>query len=131
MPSVGVNHGTAKLNSEMELGQFVNCSKFGFGTRFWPHCVPGGVVSCVVTVWLHVWLLPQPSKICQFRVKAYEHGLLLTTLSVVVMLTPQQDEITTGESKLQSLPHSTVLFVGQTTVSFGVGVGGTTMKVTV
>ena len=79
-------------------------SKFPFGTRFAPwHCVPGGVVSITVTIWLQFVTLPQPSVIFQVRVTICEHGLLLITVSTKVVFTRQHAESTTGASKLH--PH--------------------------
>ena len=49
-------------------------SKLGFGTRLMPHCRPGGVVSTVVTFWLHVVLLPQPSVMVNVRWITSEHA---------------------------------------------------------
>src|SRR6476646_6757392 len=95
-----------------------------------PQVRPGGVVSTVVTFWEQVWLLPQPSVIVKVRWITSEHAFWLRTVSEDVTVTPQQDERMTGESKLQPVPHSTVLLVGQTTVSGGAGMGDCTTKET-
>jgi hypothetical protein len=56
---------------------------------------------------------------------------LVWVLSVHVIEVPQHEVKIVGGSKLQLLPHSTILFVGQATVSAGAGTGGLTVKGTV
>src|SRR5689334_4529803 len=85
--------------------------------RFWfgPKLVnTGGVVSTTVTVWLHVTPLLQQSIASQVRVIIAGHDdklfvIVLTTVTVTFV--PQHASIAVGGSKVQALPHTTVLFV--------------------
>jgi len=78
----------------------------------------GGVVSVIVTVWLHVALLVQQSVACHVRVMVVWHASpLVTVLSTVsVRLVPQQTSAADGSSKLHAAPHSTVLLVAQVNI---------------
>ena len=63
---------------------------------------------------------------CHVRLMTCEQVPLLRTRSVAGMLTPQQDVNTVGGSKVQPLPHSTVLSGAQEIVRLGAGTGGET-----
>src|SRR5262245_37745975 len=84
-----------------------------------PAVTVGAVVSTCVTTWLHVAALLQGSAACQVRVMSSGQPLPLVTVLRIVMVTlvPVQASSALGESKLQSDPHSTVLFATQ--VMFG------------
>src|ERR1044071_4050957 len=76
--------------------------------------IEGAVVSMVVTVWVQVALLVQGSRAFQTRmaVKLPPTRGLVTVLSTVrVTLPPVQPSVTEGLSKLQELPHWTVLLL--------------------
>ena len=78
--------------------------------------ITGGVVSTMVTVWLHEALLVQQSVTCQVRVIASAQGpamlvVVPTTMTVTWLLQQGLDAV--GLSKLHDEPHSTVLFVAQ------------------
>src|ERR1051326_682336 len=76
----------------------------------------GGVVSLFVTVWLHVAELLQQSVARQVRVIVPGHGvgLLVMVLSTVMAtFVPQQPSSAVGGSKVQALPHWTVLLGAQ------------------
>ena len=72
----------------------------------------GGVPPAMVTVWLQVAKLLQQSVACQVRVIIWEQGPapLVTVLRTITdTLVPQQASAAAGGSKLQVLPHWTVL----------------------
>ena len=80
--------------------------------------ITGGLVSVIVTVWLHVELRLEQSVACHVRMISCEQGLLgvpsgfvLVTVfkTVIVTFVPQQASTALGGSKLQAKPHSTVL----------------------
>jgi hypothetical protein len=79
------------------------------------HVSTGGVVSSTVTVWLHVLVLPHPSVNSQVRVMTQGQGPLLVTVLRTVAGTgaPLHASTALGVSKVQTLPHSTVLLVEQ------------------
>src|SRR4029077_1735483 len=64
----------------------------------------GGVVSCVVTVWLHVLVLPQQSVATHVRVMTCAHGLfgfeLVTVLSTSIVTFGQQASNAAGLSNV-------------------------------
>jgi hypothetical protein len=69
----------------------------------------GGVVSMLVTVWLHVLLLPQQSYATQVRVMICGQVPLVTVLNTFTIGFEQQRSEATGGSKVQLEPHSTTL----------------------
>jgi len=78
----------------------------------------GGVVSMIVTVWLHRGeAFPQQSVACHCRVAIVRHGdkevFVVVPMIVTVMFVPQQASKTAGGSKLHGSPHSIVLFGAQ------------------
>src|SRR5439155_4374084 len=75
----------------------------------------GGVVSCTVTVWLHVFVLLQASIAAHVRVaeNVLPQRLLVTVFRITSRLVPHPSFGWVGASKLQPLPHSTVLLVTQ------------------
>jgi len=78
----------------------------------------GGVVSRLVTIWLHVAELLQQSVARQVRVIVPGHGVgfwVMVLRMVMVTFVPQQPSSAVGGSKLQALPHCTVLLVAQVT----------------
>ena len=76
--------------------------------------IVGGVVSTTVTVWLQVFELPQGSVATQVRVMICGQVPLVSVLRIVMAaLTPLQTSLALGESKLQAVPHSTVLPAAQ------------------
>jgi hypothetical protein len=74
----------------------------------------GGVVSRTVTVWLQSAVLPQASVARQVRVAV---NVLPQVKFVIVptklVLTVPQVSVAVGRSKVQAVPHSTVLFAAQ------------------
>ena len=98
----------------------------------------GGVVSCNVTVWVQVVLLPQPSLICQVSVITFGQTPLVTGVDAItskLVKTPLvairlvQQLVAVGVSKLQISPHSTVLLPGHRTCKQLVGQQPRTMTV--
>src|SRR5258707_10407142 len=75
----------------------------------------GEVKSSIVTVWLHVLLLPHGSIAAQVRVaaKVLPHSPLVVVSRMTMRLVPQTSTGALGASKLQAAPHSTVLFVAR------------------
>src|SRR5439155_886009 len=73
--------------------------------------IDGGVVSATVTVWLQVFVLLQASIAAQVRVaeKVVPQRLLVTVVRITSRLVPHPSFGWLGGSKLQALPHSTVL----------------------
>ena len=70
----------------------------------------GGVVSTTVTAWLLVTLLPHASVAFHVRVMIRGQTPFVTVLSTVsVTFVPLQLSLTVGASKVQAVPHSTVL----------------------
>src|SRR5258708_22611514 len=80
-----------------------------------PHVIVGGVVSRIVTVWLHVLLFPHGSTAAQARVaaKVLPHRPLVVVLRITIRLVPQAAAGAVGASKSQAAPHSTVLLLAQ------------------
>src|SRR5439155_93452 len=72
----------------------------------------GSVVSTMVTVWLHMAVLPQASVACQVRVASNVEPqwpvVLVAVLKMVIVGAPQLS-VALGASKVQAAPHSTVL----------------------
>lgn len=85
----------------------------------------GALVLSTVTVWLQLVLSPQPSAICHVSVIRLEQAPLvdrpvgvtnrLVTVPAVVMIGLVQQVEAIGGSKLQALPHGTVLLGGHCT----------------
>src|SRR5439155_1006480 len=73
--------------------------------------IEGGVVSATVTVWLQVLVLLQASIAAHVRVaeKVVPQRLLVTVVRITSRLVPHPSFGWLGGSKLQALPHSTVL----------------------
>src|SRR5688572_24093237 len=86
----------------------------------------GAAVSTTVTVWLHCAELPQASVACQVRValKVLPQAALVTVLRIRTVFVPPRSDAA-GGSKVQTLPHSTVLSATQ--VSVGAVVSETVM----
>src|SRR5690349_3634891 len=74
----------------------------------------GAVVSTIVTVWLHVLVLPQASVASQVRVMVCGHSPLVSVprMVTVTLVLPHESRLE-GESKLQDEEHSTVLLEAQ------------------
>ena len=73
----------------------------------------GIVVSTIVTVWLQVFVLLQPSIAAHVRVaeKVAPHKALVTVPRTTIRLVLHVFVDVMGSSKLHGVPHSTVLFV--------------------
>ena len=76
--------------------------------------IVGGVVSTMMTVWLHVAMLPELSVPRQARVAANvpPQNTLVTVLTTVTAVGPQLS-LAVGVSKLHGVPHSTCLMAAQ------------------
>src|SRR2546423_988502 len=81
--------------------------------------ITGGVVSTTVTVWLHVSVWPQSSTPCQVCVITQGQLPLVTVPTTVIVTLPGPPAasghwlVQPGGSKVQVVPHSTVLLVAQ------------------
>ena len=76
--------------------------------------IVGGIVSTTVTDWLHVLVLPHASVACHVRVIIRGQTPLVTVLRMeTVRFVPLQLSLTVGASKVQAVPHWTVLLVAQ------------------
>src|SRR5437016_3564408 len=75
----------------------------------------GRVVSTTLTVWLHVFVLLQASIAAQVRVaeNVFPQSAFVIVLRMTMRLVPQASAGALGESKVQAVPHSTVLLVAQ------------------
>jgi hypothetical protein len=80
----------------------------------------GGVVSTIVTVWLHVFVLPQQSEATQTRVTTSGQFGLFVNVPKIEIPARQQLSVAIGTSKAQFEPHSTVRLVGQSVNTGGV-----------
>src|ERR1041385_2181212 len=90
--------------------------------------ITGAVVSTVVTVWVQVTMLVHGSAMVQMRLARKvppTSGLVLVLRMVIVTLVPLQASVAVGLSKLQALPHWTVLLLAQVMT----GGGGSTTGV--
>ena len=76
--------------------------------------IVGGVVSVIVTVWLHWALLPQASVAFQVRValKVLPQPAFVIVLTTEIVFVPQVS-VAVGASKVQAVPSSTDLLVAQ------------------
>src|ERR1043166_857100 len=91
--------------------------------------ITGAVVSTVVTVWVQVTMLVHGSAMVQMRLARKvppTSGLVLVLRMVMVTLVPLQASVAVGLSKLQALPHWTVLLLAQVMTG---GVVSTTVMV--
>jgi hypothetical protein len=81
-----------------------------------PQVMTGGVLSTTATVWLHVIELLQQSVACQVRVMICGHNepaFVIVLTMVTVRFVPQQLSSAVGGSKVQVVPHTTVLLLAQ------------------
>ena len=76
------------------------------------HVIAGAVWSCTVTVWLQSAVFPHPSVARHVRVASNVLPqwpvVLVVVLKIVTVALPQVS-LALGASKVQALPHSTVL----------------------
>src|SRR2546430_7186004 len=97
----------------------------------------GEIVSTTFTTWLHVEVLPQSSTPCQVWVTVHGQLPLVTVLRTVTETLPGmpaafgQAFVQVGASKLQFVPHSTVLLVAQMRENPHPFAGGLTVKLKV
>src|SRR2546423_1846942 len=96
--------------------------------------ITGGVVSMIVTVWLHVTELEQQSvarqvRVCELLQNVPRFWTVLTT--VIATLVPQQASNAVGGLNAQTEPHWTVLLVAQVSVGGVVSVMRTDVAITV
>jgi len=79
--------------------------------------ITGGVVSTMVTTWLHVAMFVQQSTACHVCVMMVRHELLPALVTIprleIVTFVPQQESIAVGGSKLHETLHWTVLLLAQ------------------
>ena len=111
------------------MGHALLLSNEPLGTRFIPlQNPPGGSVSTIVTTCEQIAVRPQRFVTCQVRMAKRGQVPFVTVLVTYAAMPGSQQVLTmAGVSNPQPLPHWTVLFDGQTSVSIGFG-GGTTIN---